>query len=274
MPIHCPLPIRPLSDADFNEIDRVVMACAYASQNTLGRLCDERVYENDLAARLRAQGFTDVHVQVPVMVTHGGFSKTYRLDLVVNQMIYELKVAAGFVPEHDARAIHYAALLGTDRVKLLNFRTAKVMGKLTRSPFAQLDRTKVSYTEARWQALSDCCVALKQHLQALLADWGAYLEAPLYEEGLVHFSGGESACSRRVPVVRDGIELGTHRVQCHTEDVGFIITAMTHESDAYEQHLRRLLRFTSLRGMQWINLNHAHVELVSLRNGKGMEAGE
>ncbi len=199
MPIHCPLTIRPLSDAAFAEIDRVVMGRAYASQNTLGRLCDERVYENDLAARLRAEGFTDVHTQLPITVTHDSFSKTYRLDLVVNQMVYELKVVAGFVPEHDMQAIHYAALLAIDRVKLLNFRTAKVMGKLTRSPFARMDRTRVRSVETRWQPLSDRCEGLKQHMRALLADWGAFLETQLYEEGLVHFHGGEGACTRRAP---------------------------------------------------------------------------
>lgn len=111
MPIHCPLTIGPLSDAAFAETDRVVMGCAFASQNTIGRLCDERIYENDLAARLRAEGMTEVHTQIPVTVTHLGFSKTYRLDLVVSQMVYELKVAAGFASEHEAQAIHYAALL-------------------------------------------------------------------------------------------------------------------------------------------------------------------
>ncbi len=104
------------------------MACSYASQNALGRLCDERVYENDVAARLKEHGLKDVHTQVPVTVTQAQFSKTYRLDLVVSGMVYELKAVAGWAPEHDTQAIHYAALLGIDRVKLLNFRPAKVDG--------------------------------------------------------------------------------------------------------------------------------------------------
>jgi GxxExxY protein len=274
MPIHCPLTIRPLSDAVFAEIDRVVMGCAFASQNTLGRLCDERVYENDLAARLRAEGFTDVHTRLPITVTYDSFSKTYRLDLVVNQMVYELKVVASLSPEHDAEAIHYAALLAMDRVKLINFRTARVVGKLLRSPFARVNRRQVRFGEARWQPLSDRCEGLKRQMCALFADWGAFLETQLYEEGLVHFHGGEGACSRRVPVVRNGIELGTHQAPCHADKVAFVITALSDSSDAYEQHLRRLLSFTSLRGMQWINLNHAEIEFVTLMNGKGMKAEE
>src|SRR5262245_45619187 len=100
MPIRCPMTIRPVSDVAFDEIDRVVMGCSFASQNTLGRLCDERVYINDLAARLRAEGYTDLHTRLPLTVTHEGFSKIYRLDLVVNQMVYELKAVAGLSPEH------------------------------------------------------------------------------------------------------------------------------------------------------------------------------
>ena len=46
-----------ISDADFDLIDANVMRCAYASQNKFGRLFDERIYENDLAARLRSEGF-------------------------------------------------------------------------------------------------------------------------------------------------------------------------------------------------------------------------
>ncbi len=266
--------IRPISDAAFAEIDRAVMGCAFASQNVLGRLCDEHIYETDLAARLRAEGFTDVHTQAPVTVAHNTFSKTYRLDVVVNQMVYELKAAAGFAPEHDAQAIHYAALLAIDRVKLLNFRTPKVVGKLTRSPFARLDRTQVRSVEARWQPLSDRCEGLKQQMLALLADWGAFLEAQLYEEGLVHFHGGESACTHRAPVVRSGIELGTHQVQCHADRVAFVVTALSDSPSAFEQHLRRLMNFTPLRGVQWMNLNHAEIEFVTLRNCKGMEAKE
>jgi hypothetical protein len=56
MPILHNAPVRFLTDAQFDELDEVVMRCAYASQNKLGRLCEEAVYENDLAARLRAEG--------------------------------------------------------------------------------------------------------------------------------------------------------------------------------------------------------------------------
>lgn len=50
MPIHHTLELTNISDREFSEIDSVVMECAYATQNRFGRLFDEPIYENDLAA--------------------------------------------------------------------------------------------------------------------------------------------------------------------------------------------------------------------------------
>ncbi len=274
MPIQCSLTIRPIANAEFNEIDRSVMGCAYASQNALGRLCDEQVYENDLALRLRAEGLAEVETQVPVTVAHNSFRKTYRLDLIVNQMVYELKAAVGFTSEHEAQAIHYAGLLALDRVKLLKFDAAKVQGKLIGTPFARIDRRQVRYGESRWQPLSERCAELKQQMCALLADWGAFLETPLYEEALMYFHGGEETCQRRIPVNRNGLKLGMHPFLCHALQLAFAVTALTEATADYEQHLRRLLSLTNLHGMQWMNLRHTEIEFVTLLNGRGIEAKE
>jgi GxxExxY protein len=160
MPIHCPIPIAPLSKADVEAIDSVVMNCAYASQNLLGRLCEERVYENDLAARLRAEGVKDVHTQVPISVSHNHFTKVYRLDLVVNQMVYELKAVDALISAHEAQVYNYAALLGIPFTKLLNFGQPSVVGKLKASPFADTDRFAVTVDRRRWKALSEPCERL------------------------------------------------------------------------------------------------------------------
>ena len=58
MPIYRTLELQPISDSEFAEIDSVLMACAFATQNHFGRLFDERVFENDVAARLQAKGLT------------------------------------------------------------------------------------------------------------------------------------------------------------------------------------------------------------------------
>lgn len=273
MPIHCPVELRPLSDDTFASVDHLVMGCCYASQNTLGHLCDERVYENDVAARLRSEGVHAVHTQLPVTLTHESFSKQYMLDLVVCRMLYEFKSVTALTPEHDAQAIHYAALTGTDRVKVVNFRSEKVVGRLLRSPLWRVDRRQFRVMHDRWEPLSDTCVDLRARLHALLLDWGTFLEAGLFEQALAHFHGGDSRGARRLPLTRDGIELGTHRVTCHAARVGFVVTAFVGQTAAaHESQLRRLLRCLPLDGLQWMNLDHSLLHLVTLRNDRGMEA--
>jgi GxxExxY protein len=266
MPIHCPITLNPVSDTDFDTIDRLVMAASYASQNHLGRLCDERVYENDVAARLLDGGSMGVCTHVPVTVTHHTFIKTYWLDLVAEQMIYEFKSAAVLAPAHEAQAIHYAALADSNRVKLINFGAPKVSGRLLRTPFPQVNRRRITVVRDRWQPLSNECASLIERLIALLEDWGAFLEGQLYTEALVHFFGGESQCDHRLPVSRDGIKLGTHRQPCHAQDAGFVVTALGKEAAAYEEQLRRLLACLPLQGIQWLNMNHAELQVVTLLN--------
>ena len=107
MPIHCPLSIRTLSADEFEQRDYRVMGHCYACQNELGRLCDECVYEADLKARLLAEGFREVHTQVPVTVTHRDFSKAYYLDLIADDALYELKTNTALTGEDDAQLIHH-----------------------------------------------------------------------------------------------------------------------------------------------------------------------
>lgn len=264
MPIMCPLPFRPLLDATFAEIDQLVMACSYAAQNKLGRLCEERVYENDVAARLRTEGATDVHTQVPLAVSHRGFNKSYRLDLVVNGMVYELKVADAFVSAHDAQVFNYAALLGLDRIKLINFGAAKVAGRLRRCPFARVDRRHVRLNRDRWKPLSAQCEALAADAESCVREWGGFVEGRLVEEALILFSGGEAACVHRLPVTRDGLQLGHHSVARHAAGLAFAVTAMGNDAASHESHLRRLLELLPLRGWQWINIQHDEIRMVTL----------
>jgi GxxExxY protein len=128
-----------LSAEEFEKIDYRVMGHAYASQNELGRLCDECAYETDLNERLRADGFRCVQTQVPVTVTHRDFSKTYRLDLMADSALYELKADTTLVAEHDAQLLTYEFVLGVQRGKLLNFHPPKVQGKIIATSLTQAE---------------------------------------------------------------------------------------------------------------------------------------
>jgi GxxExxY protein len=265
MPFDCPLRIRNLTQPEFDERDFSVMRCAYAAQNALGRLCDERVYENDLARRLRAEGFSSVHTQVPVTVRHDGFAKEYRLDLVADEALYELKIACAFAPDHDAQALNYAMLLDVNHVKLLNFRPDKVQGRLRFNAFLAAKRRCVQWEEREWRSLSPQCDELKLRIRRLLEDWGACLQLRLYEEALIHFCGGEKDCLRRVPIVLEGVQLGSQAVQVHAEGLCFLATAFTSHIDVQRAHIGRLLSLTGLRAVQWINFNHTTVQLNTIQ---------
>lgn len=69
MPITCGMHIEP-------SLDYRVMNCAYASQNQIGRLADERIYEASLAYQLEKTGLSCCR-QVPFQVEHSTFHKTY-----------------------------------------------------------------------------------------------------------------------------------------------------------------------------------------------------
>jgi GxxExxY protein len=269
MPIHRPITIAALSADEFEMLDYRVMGHAYASQNELGRLCDECAYEADLKARLLADGFRSVQTQVPVTVTHRDFSKTYRLDLIPDDALYELKAETTLAAEHDAQLLTYMFLLGIQRGKLLNFRPAKVQGKIIATSLTQDERRRFTTITERWSDLTPGCAVLRQAMLDLLHDWGAFLEVGLYQEALVHFLGEASNVERRISLHRAGIELGEQRMIIHSPGIAFRVTAYTESPTYIESQLRRLLALTDLKAFQWINLNHSKIEFTTIKNLAG-----
>lgn len=268
MPIHCPVQIKSLDAAAFEALDYRIMGHAYASQNELGRLCDECAYQADLKARLLADGFRSVLTEVPVTVTHRDFSRKYYLDLVADDALYELKAEAALANEHDAQLLNYMFLLGIPRAKLLNFRPAKVQGKMLATRLTPELRHQFAIVWERWQELSPACASLRETLEELLRDWGAFLEVGLYHEALVHFLGGTGRVEQLVRLSRDGLDLGRQRMLLHAPSIAFRLTAVTEDQQFVESHIRRLLALTDLKAIQWINLNHAQIEFTTIQKAK------
>ncbi len=265
MPIQCPVTVAALNADEFEKLDYRVMGHAYASQNELGRLCDECAYEADLKARLQDDGFRSVQTQIPVTVSHCDFSKTYRLDLVADDALYELKAETTLCGEHDTQLLHYMFLLGIQRAKLLNFRPPKVQGKIIATSLNQDQRRQFTASTERWSDLTLACAFLRQTMLALLHDWGAFLDFALYQEAMVDILGGPSNVERRVNVHRDQLELGGQRMLLPAPGVAFRITAFTESQGHIEHHLRRLLALTDLEAIQWINLNHSKIEFTTIK---------
>lgn len=265
MPIHCPVQIKPLDAAAFEALDYRVMGHAYASQNELGRFCDECAYQADLKARLLADGFRSVLTEVPVTATHRDFSKKYYLDLIADDALYELKADAALAGEHETQLFNYLFLLGLPRGKLLNFRPLKVLGKILATSLTQAERRRFTTAIKDGGDLTPGGGVLRQTMLDLLQDWGAFLDFALYQEALVHFLGGASNVERQVNLRRGGLDLGRQRMLVHTPGVAFRITAYTESQNYIESHLRRLLALTDLNAIQWINLNHAQIEFTTIQ---------
>lgn len=261
MPIHTSVSISDLEQSEFDRLDAIVMKHAYAAQNKLGRLFDERIYENELARTLGEQGHV-VYTQVPVTVSHGTYLKTYYLDLLVDHMLYELKAVAALAPNHDAQALHYAMLLNIRRAKLLNFRTERVQGKLCFNRLDRSDRQVRCIDTKNWHPQSESCERLLGWLGDIVGDWGTNLNTGLYNEALVHFCGGEEACCQRIAVGN----LGSYLIQSHFPRIAFMLTSLTRGIEEYQSHLQRMVRHLELSTIQWFNLNHGTIECRSLLN--------
>jgi len=261
MPITCAIPIANLTRGEFIERDELIMKCAYATQNKLGRLCDEQVYENELAERLRAAGMSNVMTQVPLRVTHGLFIKEYRLDLVANDAVYELKTVTHFVPAHDAQVFNYAMCLGIRCIKLLNFSDTRVTGKLRITPFTVTQRRACQISTNGWQPLSPKCQLLKESLANLVEDLGGFLEASLYAEALSFIL---AAPETRLAVTSSGVLLGTHALPMLAEHIAFHVSSYTDYVEQQRPHIQRLLATLPLKCLHWINFNHQDITLTTL----------
>ena len=265
MPIHCPICVRPIAQEDFARIDYQVMRHAFESQNELGRLCDEGIYQHDLALRLQNAGLGPVRKEVQVTATHLDFAKTYRLDLVVGDAaIYELKAEIQLAAEHTAQLLNYLFLQGVHHGKLVNFRPAQVESRFVNTSLTAEARRDLVIDTSRWRETDQASGMLRTTLLALLQDWGGFLELPLYTEALTHFLGGKPRVERMVELSRDGVSLGNQRLRLANKDAAFRLTAMAEDVEHYERQLQSLLGHSPLHAFHWINLAGHRVQFVTL----------
>src|SRR5687767_145142 len=102
------MPITPLhsvpriSQAEFKELSYAVMACVFEIRNEFGRLFDERIYKQELAAR-----YPGVELEFPITVAHLGFCTTYYLDALIGGGAFEFKTVESLTPRHRGQLYHY-----------------------------------------------------------------------------------------------------------------------------------------------------------------------
>src|SRR6266850_1471417 len=248
MPITSPVSIRPINQDEFAQMDYHVMRHAFDSQNELGRLCDEVIYQNDLAARLQTAGLGPVEKEVPVTVSHRDFVKTYSLDLVVGDAaIYELKTATRIVGDHEAQLLNYLFLRDGQHGKLINLRPPEVESRFVNTNLSLQARRRIEFQTERWREEEEISRILRVTMSGLLEDWGGFLDLALYIEALIHFLGGEERVSQLVPLSRKGIPLGNQRFHLLTPETAFRLTAFSEAAEGYERQISSLMGLAPLR---------------------------
>lgn len=266
MPIQSRVQFQPLSYSDFHAIDYEVMGIAFAIHNEMGRFWNEKIYQNELADRYQKAGFGGVATEVPICVSYKDFSKIYKIDLLLESVIYELKTAETFSAEHEKQALNYLMLTGMNHAKLVNMRPPSVQHRFVSTKITPARRLQVTVEDSEWQDLDDDSKRLKQIFKNLLDEWGTFLDITLFYEAVTHFLGGEGAVVKEVEVKNGSRLLGKQKTHLLTQDIAFKISSITKDEKQYESHFRRFLRYTPLKAIHWVNFNHEKVVFKTIFN--------
>ena len=264
MPITGSHALNPINQREFGDLDYQVMRLAFESQNQLGRLCEEEIYQNDLVTRLTTAGLAPKK-EVPIVVSHKSFTKTYLIDLIVaNAGIYELKTAHALSGLHEAQLLNYLFLSETHHGKLINFRPPQVESRFVNTTLTPAERRQFSTDTKRWKEIEQTDVSFRKNLLDLLCDWGCRLDLSLYNEAMIHFSGGADQVVHRLPLTRGEANLGTQHFNLLNPETAFRITSLSEGISDHENHLLALLRLSSLRRLQWVNLDRQKIQFVTI----------
>ena len=261
MPIRCGVSVSKLSTDEFRELDYRVMRHAFDSQNELGRLADERIYQADLAARLQSAGMM-VSREVEVQLLHREYRKSLFLDLIVaEQAVYELKVVKAITDAHIGQLLTYLHLLDLPHGKLINFRSTNVESQFVNAPLGSGQRLSFSVNDAEFEGDD----RFRDLVVDLLRDWGTSLTLSLYQEAVVSLLGGIKAVETMLPINRNGVLLGRQRFHLAEPENAFKLTAMNRDASAYRSQLARLIQFSPLNAIHWINIAHHEVTFTTIR---------
>lgn len=114
---------------DLNEITKTIIGCAFRVFNKLGAGFLEKVYLNAMYFELRKAGL-DVRQSVPITVQYEGvIVGEYIADLMVGEIIIELKAVEAFTKFHFAQCLKYLKATGKSICLLFNFGSQSVQIK-------------------------------------------------------------------------------------------------------------------------------------------------
>lgn len=265
MPIHHDVEVKTISDDEFQELDYEVTGLAFSIHRDMGRFWNEKIYQNELAARCQKAGIANVATEVPIQVNHKDFRKTYFADLMINNaVIYELKTIQAISGVHCKQVLDYLFLLGMQRGKIINMRPSSVQHRFVSTGITPEKRYAIVMDDAEWDELDEDSTWLKSLMADLLNEWGAFLGIGLFYEAIYHFRGGEEQVIKELEIMHDSHSLGTQKIHMLNSEVAFKISAITTGQSFYADDLRRFVRVASLKALQWINFNHNQIEFKTI----------
>ena len=265
MPIDYGIEILPVDQDRFHAVDKILMRHAFDMHNTMGRFFDERIYQEELAQRCRDSDI-EVHREVEIRVSHGDFLKSYFIDhLIERGMIYELKTADSLNANHQKQLIHYLLLSGLNHGKLVNFRPGSVESRYVSTRLERNDRMNFRLEAKLLHDDDDQSARLKDTLRELVGDWGAFLEANLYREALLHFLRDPEAGIQPVDIQIGDRIIGSQKMCLLNPTTAWHLSAMRRHLPSYETHIVRLLSHTRLKRIHWINFDHHLITFKTLK---------
>ena len=251
MPIEIRETVRVLNQRQFGEIAFGVMDHVFGIHNDLGRFCDEDVYQKELV-HLLGQRASD---KVWIKVRHGGFCKTYFMDILVNQgAIFELKVVNQLAAEHRVQLLNYLLLTESRHGKLVNFRPDRVEHEFINTTLTRADRTRFAVVDSEWKDTGPRASEVRRFLVECLQDWGTCLELGLYEEAATYVLGGEECVLREIAIVNDGRRLGCQKVRLVDDHTILKITGLHADRNGYRSHITKFINHTELDHVMWVNV--------------------
>ncbi len=236
------------------------MGMAFSIHRELGRLWSEAIYQNELAYRCQKAGLEGVAIEVPIEVSYQDFQKMFYVDLLINDaVIYELKTVQTLTGEHHQQTLTYLLLLGVQHGKLINLRPSSVEFRFVSTKLTPGKRYNYTIEDAHWLQLDEDSIWLKKLVVSLLKEWGAFLDTSLFYDAIEHFRGGKENVVKKIEVTDGARVLGTQQVHLINSETGFKVSSFVKNDKYYENHLRRFVRYTSLKAIQWINFQYDRI---------------
>ena len=268
MPIKVDSTIRVFDEDEFHELAYKIIGVAFEVHRQLGRLMEEDVYKRVICEQCARAGLAVARREVEIKVTFKDFAKSYFMDLLFNcGLMVEAKTAERLSDSHHSQTLHYLLLSGMRHGLLMNFRPSKVQKRFVSTTLNLSQRRMIHVHDADWLPNDQSGQRLRDLFLAMLNDWGAFLQLSLYREALVHFFGGSSSVRRRIPIIYQGKESGSHEVCMIAEATAMALTGLKDGQSKMRIQLQRFLQHTRLSRIQWINMNNHDIEFRTLTNG-------